>query len=71
MIFIKINQCSVIRYGINHDFSFKELFDWNWKIGKDEDIGIHLSVGPLSDIQNFKSEKWSKLKDFFRNIFIK
>ena len=39
MIFIKINQCSVIRYGINHDFSFKELFDWNWKIGKDEDIG--------------------------------
>ena len=66
MIFIKINQCSVISFGINHDFSFKDLFET--KIGKDG-TSETMSVGPLSDIKNFKSEKWSKLKDLFRNIF--
>ena len=75
MIFIKINQCSVIRSDINDDFSFKELFglDFDTDIKTEENAETHShSIGPKNDIKRFgprSSINWQNVKEFFSNIF--
>ena len=75
MIFIKINQCSVIRSDINDDFSFKELFgdfDTDIIIGENGRESDSLSIGPKNDIKKFgprSSINWQNVKEFFSNIF--
>jgi hypothetical protein len=81
LIFIKINQCSVIRFDTSHDFSFKELFglDFDTGITKTEKNGTDLcscsyclSIGPKNDIEKFGQKysiNWQKVKEIFSNIF--